>query len=71
VVKGAPYSAESVTETIQTLGDGNRIVNRFTSTVYRDGEGRTRREQSLKGLGVLGTVKNHCRRSSSTIPLPA
>ena len=55
VVKGAPYSGESVTETIQTLSDGNRIVNRFTSTVYRDGEGRTRREQSLKGLGVLGS----------------
>ena len=55
VVKGAPYSAESVTESIQTLGDGNRIVNKMTSTVYRDSEGRTRREQTLKGLGVLGT----------------
>lgn len=54
VVKGAPYSAESVTESVQTLGDGNRIVNRITSTVYRDSEGRTRREQTLKGLGVLG-----------------
>ena len=54
VVKGAPYSAESVTETIQTLSDGNRIVNRITSSVYRDGEGRTRREQTLKGLGILG-----------------
>lgn len=54
VVKGAPYSAEAVTESIQTLSDGNRIVNRFTSSVYRDSEGRTRREQSLKGLGVFG-----------------
>ncbi|HET6975387.1 MAG TPA: hypothetical protein VFI24_03630 [Pyrinomonadaceae bacterium] len=54
VVKGAPYSGESVTETIQTLSDGNRIVNRMTSSVYRDGEGRTRREQSLKGLGIFG-----------------
>ena len=54
VVKGAPYSAEAVTETIQTLGDGNRIVNKFTSSIYRDSEGRTRREQSFKGLGVLG-----------------
>src|SRR6185436_10625528 len=54
VVKGAPYSAESVTETIQTLGDGNRIVNRMSSMIYRDSEGRTRREQSLKGLGALG-----------------
>lgn len=55
VVKGAPYSAEAVTESVQVLGDGNRIVNKFTSNVYRDGEGRTRREQTLKGLGVLGT----------------
>ena len=53
-VKGAPYSAESVTETIQTLADGNRIINRITSSLYRDSEGRTRREQSLKGLGILG-----------------
>lgn len=54
-VKGAPYSAEAVTETIQTLGDGNRIVNRMTSMLYRDSDGRTRREQSLKGLGMLGS----------------
>ena len=55
VVKGAPYSAEAVTESIQTLSDGNRIVNKFTSQVYRDSEGRTRREQTLKGLGGVGT----------------
>src|SRR5215203_991484 len=48
VVKGAPYSGDAVTETIQTLADGNRIINRITSSVYRDSEGRTRREQSLK-----------------------
>jgi hypothetical protein len=54
VVKGAPYSAEAVTESIQTLGDGNRIINRITSSVYRDSEGRTRREQTLKGFGVFG-----------------
>jgi hypothetical protein len=54
VVKGAPYSGEAITETIQTLSDGNRIVNRMTSSVYRDSEGRTRREQSLKGLGMFG-----------------
>lgn len=54
-VKGAPYSAEAVTESVQILADGNRIVNRFASQVYRDSEGRTRREQTLKGLGVVGT----------------
>src|SRR5215467_7390068 len=52
VVKGAPYSAQGVTETIQTLSDGNRIVNRSTATLYRDGEGRTRREQTLKPFGA-------------------
>jgi hypothetical protein len=55
VVKGAPYSAEAITETIQTLSDGNRIINRITSMLYRDSEGRTRREQSLRGLGIFGT----------------
>ena len=54
IVKGAPYSAEAVTESIQTLSDGNRIVNRITSAIYRDSEGRTRREQTLKGLGGVG-----------------
>ena len=55
VVKSAPYSADSVTETIQTLADGNRIVNRITSKVYRDSEGRTRRDQTLKGFGPIGS----------------
>src|SRR2546429_2684156 len=50
-IKGAPYSAEAVTETTQVLGDGNRIVNRSTATLYRDSEGRTRREQTLKSIG--------------------
>ena len=51
LVKGAPYSGQAVTESIQTLSDGNRIINRTTAAVYRDGEGRTRREQSLKAIG--------------------
>src|SRR5688572_6905514 len=55
VIKGAPYSAEAVTESVQTLSDGNRIVNKMTSQVFRDSEGRIRREQTLKGLGGVGT----------------
>ncbi len=51
LVKGAPYSAQATTETTQTLSDGNRIVNKFSSAVYRDAEGRTRREQVLKNIG--------------------
>jgi hypothetical protein len=51
VVKGAPYSAEAVTETTQTLADGNRIVHKNTANIYRDGEGRTRREHTLSAVG--------------------
>jgi hypothetical protein len=51
VVKGAPYSAEAVTESTQTLVDGNRIINKSSATLYRDSEGRTRREQTLRAIG--------------------
>ena len=44
-VTGAPYSAEAVRESVQVLADGNRIVRRSVSRVYRDGKGRTRREE--------------------------
>jgi hypothetical protein len=48
VVKDSPYSAETVSETIQTLADGNRIVRTSSSKIYRDSAGRTRREQTMK-----------------------
>src|SRR5882672_10015413 len=41
VVKGAPYSATSITEHVQTLSDGNHIIRKNESKLYRDGEGRT------------------------------
>jgi hypothetical protein len=47
VVKGKPYSADTSTETVQTLADGNRIVHRTVSKFYRDSDGRTRREQTF------------------------
>lgn len=47
VVKGKPYSADTSTETIKTLEDGNRIVHRTVSRFYRDNEGRTRREETF------------------------
>jgi TonB family protein len=56
VVKGAPYSAQAVTETTQTLSDGNRIINKSTATVYRDSEGRTRREQILRVMGPFAAA---------------
>src|SRR5579862_8966592 len=53
VVKNAPYSADVVTESTQTLGDGNHIRQSSTAHVYRDSEGRTRQEQSLSGLSAI------------------
>jgi hypothetical protein len=55
VVKGKPYSARSITESTQVLADGNRIVQRNESTIHRDSEGRTRREQTLGGVGPWAT----------------
>ena len=54
-VKGAPYSGNAVTDSTQTLADGNRIVNHMTAAVYRDGEGRERREQSIPNIGPFAS----------------
>lgn len=43
-VKNAPYSATEITETTQMLADGNRIHRENQVMVYRDAEGRVRRE---------------------------
>jgi hypothetical protein len=51
VVKGAPYSAQAINESVQTLAGGNRIVHQNTSSVYRDSEGRTRRDQTIHVVG--------------------
>lgn len=56
VVKGAPYSAEVVTESVQTLGDGTKLTRKSSAMVYRDGEGRTRREQSAAPVGPFATT---------------
>jgi hypothetical protein len=54
ITTGRPYSAEATTEFVQVLGDGNKIARRSTVRIYRDGEGRTRREE----LASDGTVKS-------------
>lgn len=54
LVKGAPYSAVAISESVQTLGDGNRIRQSSSTTVYRDSAGRTRREVMKKD----GTVQS-------------
>jgi hypothetical protein len=49
-VTGAPYSADEKTESIQTLADGTHITNTTSTRMYRDSQGRTRREMSLPSL---------------------
>lgn len=44
VVPNAPYCADAMHETVQTLADGNRIVHKQTSRLCRDAQGRTRQE---------------------------
>lgn len=58
VVKNAPFSADIITETTQTLPDGNHIKRTNTVKVFRDSEGRTRREQSLDNLNGLAVGAN-------------
>ena len=51
-VKDAAFSAESVTEHVQTLSDGNRLTRKSTAHIYRDAAGRTRREHELNRSGM-------------------
>jgi hypothetical protein len=50
-VTGAPYSGEGFTETVRTLADGGRIVNKHSKKVWRDSQGRTREESTLPIIG--------------------
>ena len=54
-IANAPYSAEAVTESTQVLADGNRIARKTITRIFRDAEGRTRREQ-VNDNGVVETV---------------
>ena len=58
VVKGAPYCADAVHETVQWLPDGqggapNRIVRQQSTRLCRDGEGRTRQEVERGGRKIV------------------
>jgi len=69
VVKGAPYSATAITEHIQTLHDGNQIIRKNESKLYRDSEGRTRNEQSLETIGKWNSGSEAKRLTSIADPV--
>ena len=68
ITRGAPYSADTMTEAIQTLADGNRIVRRTATRVFRDSQGRTRTER-LNDLGVVTSISISDPVSGETLML--
>ena len=77
IVKNAPYTAEAVTETIQLLPDGNRIVRKSTALLARDGAGRTRQERkddARSGVYIYdpmegrSIVLNENKRTATWVP---
>src|SRR6201987_3386671 len=55
-VQGAPYSATVTNESVQTLADGNRIVQTSTGTTARDAQGRSRQDTALPAIGNLSAA---------------
>ena len=58
-VKNSPFSAEAISESVQTLADGNRIVRSSTSKLYRNSEGHFRQEVSGGTGGMFGSFYSH------------
>ena len=71
-VKGAPFSAVEIVEKTQVLGDGTRIHTEQQTTVYRDSEGRVRREtpdeitisDPVAGTSYVLNPKEHSARKA-------
>ena len=55
VVTGVPFSAVAVSESTQTLADGNRIARKTQTNLFRDSQGRFRKEVTLPAIGPLAT----------------
>jgi hypothetical protein len=61
-VKGAPYSAQAVSELTRTLADGTRVTHITYARLYRDSEGRDRCEEtsgdSFKGIFISDPMEH-------------
>jgi hypothetical protein len=55
-VTGSPFSAQIVSTSTQTLGDGSHISRSVNATVARDSQGRTYRQQVMQSLGPVSTT---------------
>jgi hypothetical protein len=56
VVTGVPFSAVAISETTQTLTDGNHISRKTETNLFRDRQGRFRKEVKLPAIGPLATA---------------
>jgi hypothetical protein len=56
LIKGAPFAAEIVIEDTRRLFDGSTVTKQTKGAVYRDGAGRTRREQPIDNIGGFPVV---------------
>jgi hypothetical protein len=54
-VTGAPFTAQVVSTSTQTLTDGSHIARNVNATIARDGSGRTYRQQNMDNLGPVST----------------
>ena len=65
---GSPYSAVAVTENVQTLADGNRIVQKHSEKMYRDGQGRERSETApASGEGFTAAISDPVAKTGYTL----
>jgi len=66
-IAGAPFTADATTEFSQMLSDGNRIERRFSTSLARDGKGRTRSEQDVAMLGPLVVLQKGMNWSTNAV----
>ena len=56
VVTGSPFTATAVSESTQTLSDGNKITRKTQTSLSRDGQGRFRKEVTLRAIGLFAAT---------------
>jgi Ca2+-binding EF-hand superfamily protein len=59
LIASAPFSAEIVIEDTRRLFDGSTVTKQIKGAVYRDKEGRTRREQPIDNIGGFPVVSEN------------
>jgi hypothetical protein len=59
VVTGAPFTATAVTQSTHTLADGTKLTTKNQVTLYRDSQGRFRKEGNVPPIGDLAETQPH------------